>query len=177
MLTGRRLVAEDGTPVVTQSFRREAESVPDVRRLVRATLNHWKLEDIVGTAELIASELASNAVRHAQFESFRVTLRRLSDDRVQVAVIDRSRILPKLADPTDDKDHGRGLAIVEALSQQWGVEPLNWGKRVWANLERPARETLAHDVPIRAGLEAQAVYVLIVVAVTALLVAAVGAQR
>lgn len=166
-------------PVVTKCFRREAQSVPEARRFVRAAVEEWKLPELADIAETVASELAANAVLHARHAAFRVTLRRLGDDRVQVAVIDRSRILPKRVDPDDDEDHGRGLAIVEALSQKWGAEPMWWGtakgKKVWADLVAPRPVELPVSDPLYPNHRVQVVYVLVVVAVAALVVLGVAA--
>ncbi|MGW4170546.1 ATP-binding protein [Streptomyces chartreusis] len=175
---GRRLVAEDGTPVATKAFLRDPESVPDARRFVHSALVDWKMPDLADTAELVVSELASNAVLHARCGAFRVTLRQLASDRVRVAVVDRSRTLPQLANAGDDEDHGRGLAIIDALSQRWGTEPLSWGKRVWADLEAPQLpESPIHREPLYTSPRAQLVYVLIVLAVAVFIAAAVYAQN
>ncbi|MFI7015450.1 ATP-binding protein [Streptomyces sp. NPDC050164] len=179
VLAGRRLQAEDGAPVVTKCFRREAQSVPEARRFARAAVEDWGLPELADPAELVTSELASNAILHARHASFRVTLRRLSDDQVQVAVIDRSSALPRKADPGGDDDHGRGLAIVDALSQRWGAEPMWWGtqkgKKVWADLAVPKPPDCY--VPIHPSPQTQVIYVLIVLAVAALIIAATVAQR
>ncbi|MDQ1019001.1 ATP-binding protein [Streptomyces afghaniensis] len=168
-------------PVVTKTFLRTTESVPAARRFVHATLLDWKLPDLADPAELVTFELASNAILHASHASFRVTLRRLSDDQVQVAVIDRSSTLPRQADPGDD-DHGRGLAIFDALSLEWGAEPTWWGtlkgKKVWADLAAPEpAEPPDRYVPIHPSRQAQVIYVLIVVAVAALIVAGVATSQ
>lgn len=161
----------------TATFLRDRESVPAARRFVHAALVSWKMPELADTAELVVSELATNAVQHARRGAFRVTLTRLDGDRVRVAVIDHSRTLPEPADPGDDEDHGRGLAIVEALSQQWGTDPLNWGKRVWADLHVPPLPALAvPDVPIYTSRRAQVVYVLIVVTFLLVIFAGAAAQ-
>lgn len=85
VLTGRRLATEDEAPAVTRCFRREPQSVPEARRFARAAVEEWQLPKLADTAEL-----AANAVCHACHGAFRVTLRLLSADQVQVAVIDRS---------------------------------------------------------------------------------------
>ncbi|MEU6594791.1 ATP-binding protein [Streptomyces sp. NPDC046881] len=178
MLAGRRLVAEDGTPVVSKSFRRNGESVRQARQFVHAALLDWKLPDLADAAELVASELATNAVQHARCDAYRVTLRRLDEDRVRVAVVDRSKTEPQVAEPGDEEEHGRGLALVEAMSTQWGTDPLSWGKRVWADLEAPQMGEMPDPrVSIYATGRARATYVLIVVAVAALVIAAVAAQH
>ena len=163
VLAGRRRVAEDGMPVVSTTLPREAESVPVARRFVRATLVDWKLPSLTDVAELVVSELASNAVLHARHQSFRLTVRRLDEDQVRVAVIDRSRVEPTVATPDDEDDHGRGLALVDAVAERWGTDPMPWGKRVWADLQAPAPAPApAPNVPMYLTGRAQIVYALIV---------------
>jgi anti-sigma regulatory factor (Ser/Thr protein kinase) len=181
-LVGRRLVAQDGEAVATKCFQREARSVPEARHFTRAVLEDWRLPSLADTAEMVTSELASNAILHARHSAFRVTLRRLDDDQVQVAVIDRSADLPQQIDPDDDEDHGRGLAIVDALSQKWGAEPVWWGtkrgKRVWADLVAPVQvETPEPSVPIYGTRLAQVVYVLILAAVAGAVVFGLAAPH
>ncbi|MFD8003836.1 ATP-binding protein [Streptomyces mirabilis] len=175
---GRMRVAEDGTPVATEVFPRERASVPDARHFVAEVLTEWKLPELADTAELATSELATNAVLHARAGAFRVTLRRLGDDQVQVAVVDRSRTLPQLGAAYDDEDHGRGLAIVESIAEKWGADLLPWGKKVWADLAAPPEPVPpANDVPIYATRRAQIIYVLIVAAVALALFVAIAAQQ
>ncbi|MEU1852961.1 ATP-binding protein [Streptomyces sp. NPDC019990] len=174
----RRLEAEDGMPVVTATFRRERASVRQTRGFVRDVLGEWKLPELVDTAELVTSELASNAVLHARCDVFRVTVRRLPGDGVRVVVTDLTKTLPTAVRAGDDEDHGRGLAIVEAMSVEWGADPLPWGKRVWADLRKPpVEEPPVHRDPLYTGGTAQAVYVLIVVALAAVLTVGVAAQQ
>ena len=46
-------------------------------------------------------------------------------------VVDHSDRMPAVQAPDDDSPGGRGLLIIEALSQEWGVEPRGDGKAVW----------------------------------------------
>ncbi|MFJ5037916.1 ATP-binding protein [Streptomyces parvulus] len=177
VLAGRRLLAEDGAPVVSKSFLRDRESVREARVFAHAALLDWKMPDLADTVELITSELATNAVLHAQSAAYRVTLRRLGDDAVRVAVVDRSKTVPHLGEADDDMEHGRGLALVDAMSTRWGTEPLGWGKRVWADVEAPELAAPDPRFALYATGRAQAIYVLIVVAVAALVAAAVAAQH
>ncbi|MEU6194538.1 ATP-binding protein [Streptomyces sp. NPDC047061] len=177
MLTDDQTFAEDGTPVFTRSFLRDAVSVGEARQFVHAALLDWKMPELADTAELVVSELASNAVMHARRASFRVTVVRLDDDRARVVVIDHSCDLPQSVDARADEAHGRGLAIVEAVSAQWGTEPLNWGKKVWADLEKPQVLELPVDRdPMNSRPLAQLVYVLILVAVAAAVISGVAAR-
>ncbi|WP_181803111.1 ATP-binding protein [Streptomyces shenzhenensis] len=167
--TGNRLEAADGSPVVTSVLPREPESVPAARRLVRHTLADWRLSNLADTAELVVAELSANAVEHARHASFRVTLKRGPGDRVRVAVTDKSTALPVLRALDEEDEGGRGLALVAALSCQWGTDPLNWGKRVWADLEpeQPQENEPADAVPIYPSHWAQVLYVLVVVVLAA----------
>ncbi|MEU7323448.1 ATP-binding protein [Streptomyces griseoviridis] len=178
VLAGYRAFADDGTPVFSKSFLRNAESVRDARQFVRAVLLDLEVPDLADTAELVVSELASNAVLHARFGSFRVTVGRADGDRVRVAVTDHSRVLPRPVDADESEDNGRGLAIVEAVSAKWGTDLLNWGKRVWAELEAPPPVELpANRVPIYTGPLAQLTYVLLMVAVAAAVTIGLMGQR
>ncbi|MEV4879838.1 ATP-binding protein [Streptomyces cyaneofuscatus] len=57
----------------------------------------------------------------------------LGGGRVRVSVVDLSKEHPTARATDADAESGRGLVIVEALSSgRWGVDPLPWGKRVWA---------------------------------------------
>ncbi|MEU3862716.1 ATP-binding protein [Streptomyces sp. NPDC028722] len=172
---GNRLVAEDGSLVVTTVLPRESESVPLARRLVRHTLADWRLPHLADAAELVVSELSANAVEHTRHGSFRVTLQRRPDSGVRVAVIDKSTAEPILRPWDDEAEGGRGLALVAALACRWGTDPLGWGKRVWADLEPDQRQEKqpVSTVPLYASSRAQLVYVLIVAVLGALLGAAI----
>ncbi|MET9060294.1 ATP-binding protein [Streptomyces antibioticus] len=128
---------EERSLAAAETFPRDRSSVPATRQFVRDVLADWRIPRLSDTAELIVSELVTNAVLHTRAGVLRVTVRCLPGGRVKVAVIDKSRDLPEMRPADDDADHGRGLAIVAACSQQWGADPLPWGKRVWAVLEPP----------------------------------------
>lgn len=127
----------------------DAASVPAVRRFVADGLTAWGEGRLVDAAELVASELSSNAALHAMAEFMLVTLERAADDAagVRVAVEDDGlvgveAVLPRV--PTgDDLDWdeldatGRGLTIVAMLAGRWGVDETLGGKRVWADLVDP----------------------------------------
>ena len=81
---------------------------------------------------LVVSELASNAVLHAG-TPFTVRVWR-GPDRVRVEVMDRSDRMPTPRDHDPTAVSGRGLAIVGTLADRWGVEVVEGGKCVWAEL-------------------------------------------
>lgn len=107
-------------------------AVPAVRRFVAKTLSDWGCSGVIADAVLVASELATNAVRHTQ-SPFRVTLDRTGAS-VRIAVEDLSRSYPALHRQSGDATWGRGVFIVDDVSRAWGTEPLPLGKVVWADL-------------------------------------------
>lgn len=80
------------------------------------------------TAELLVSELASNAIRYAPgaFE-VRVQLR----PQIRIEVRDASERMPAVMTPRADAERGRGLRLVNELATSWGIEPEHGGKVVW----------------------------------------------
>ena len=115
----------------------EPRHVHDVRRFVATSLARHGLDAMVQDAVLVASELATNAVLHAR-TSFAVALSR-ADGHVLLRVSDASSAPPQRAwrDPLDVS--GRGLSIVETVSQAWGVKnSANGLKSVWASFPVPA---------------------------------------
>ncbi|MFF9848156.1 ATP-binding protein [Streptomyces litmocidini] len=103
--------------------------------MVRTTLTVWGLESLTADATLVITELVANAVDHSRLPSIRVIVSRPSANAVRVGVVDRSRTVPTLrADSDGDRLRGRGLVLVDALTQEWGTELYRWGKQVWAEL-------------------------------------------
>jgi two-component sensor histidine kinase len=110
-----------------------------------SALAAWDLTDD-GRVNLIVSELVSNAIRHAVESTIRVSVRRTGPGTVRVAVADRSHRMPIPRDPDPKALDGRGLALVDALSEgRWGVDLLPVGKRVWveASVHAAATEGVA----------------------------------
>jgi anti-sigma regulatory factor (Ser/Thr protein kinase) len=118
-------------------LRPDAAEIPEVRRVLRRLLASWRLDALLeeGDVELLASETATNAMRHAG-TSATVVVRYLGD-RVRIEVSDGSRARPQVRSAAVDDLGGRGLSLVESLSSGWGVTPTLGGKRVW--FEVPTR--------------------------------------
>ncbi|WP_435643345.1 ATP-binding protein [Streptomyces sp. H49] len=167
--------------MATECFDRVPVSVAEARRLVTEAMAKWQMDAVADRAELVASELATNAVLHTRREAFRVTLRRLGDHAVRIEVYDFSRTMPALIAAGAHQVHGRGLALVDALSQCWGTDRLPWGKRVWAHVEAPAGEP--PDPPRPDGNRrwdtrtAQVVYGAVVLVALGALACGVGVSR
>ncbi|MER6321868.1 SpoIIE family protein phosphatase [Streptomyces coelicoflavus] len=117
---------------VSRRFPDGPKSVAASRRFVRAALD-GAASDLVGTAELLVSELVTNAVLHARTE-VGVSVARL-DGRVRVRVGDRRPgrgLVPQRCSPYAGT--GQGLALVEQLASRYGADGDDAGKTVWFEL-------------------------------------------
>ncbi|KOU67559.1 hypothetical protein ADK55_03200 [Streptomyces sp. WM4235] len=132
-----------GRPSYTWTFPADAQSVGEARLLTATAVRAWELDPLLDDAVLIASELATNVVRHAAVPSFRLTLLLRDTHRMRVAVTDVlkcTRPMPRRAGNSDEA--GRGLALVTAIAETTGWDELGWGKRLWADLTaRPQPST------------------------------------
>ncbi|MEU5092614.1 ATP-binding protein [Streptomyces sp. NPDC021356] len=123
-----------------QLYGRDRHSVPAARRFAVWSLHYWGLAEW-GRAEDVAlctSELATNALLHG-VPSGRGFLLRVRYDGavVRVEVHDSGGGTPRIPeDPADAAEGGRGLLLVSALSDKWGVGERNPGKVVWAEFAR-----------------------------------------
>lgn len=120
----------------TKRFRIRRASVPDARHHVESLLTEWKLGCLAESAALIASELATNAVNHAKGtgEFFELAVRRRNGVLILEVSDSYQWQMPEMQKPDADDSTGRGLLIVDMLSDKWGVRPRDPGKTVWAQL-------------------------------------------
>jgi anti-sigma regulatory factor (Ser/Thr protein kinase) len=107
------------------------------RRFVSDAMRAWGCEDSIADAELLVSELVTNAVLHARSET-RVTVER-EGTTVRVSVCDDSQARPRLRNYGPEAVTGRGLVIVDRIAKRWGVEPSDAGKCVWFEIEDRSR--------------------------------------
>ena len=109
-----------------------AESVPTGRHFVTSVLGGAVEQTVVEAAELVATELLTNALLHGR-PPVRLTVR-CGDGTARIEVHDASSALPVRPRETEDATTGRGLALVQALARRWGTVPADVGKLVWAEL-------------------------------------------
>jgi anti-sigma regulatory factor (Ser/Thr protein kinase) len=112
--------------------------VRGAREFVTATLREWGLSPLQEDMVLLTSELVTNAILHGRCV-VRVAVQRL-DARgvVRVEVQDGGRDVPLRTSPRRLATTGRGLNIVIAAAQSFGVAPAPRGKTVWFELATPA---------------------------------------
>ena len=116
---------------VRAEFANQPASVAAARRFVSGVLGRSSA-GIRQRVELLVSELATNAVKHAQSE-FEVVVDE-SDRQVHIEVTDRGSGVPRKKFPAPEETTGRGLLIVASLSDDWGIVEHPCGKSVWFRL-------------------------------------------
>lgn len=113
---------------------RERALMFDVRGQARLAMRSWQLlDEVVDTATLLASELATNALVHGRG---RIELRlRLTRDRLVLESVDEGQHMPRRRRAGDDEEGGRGLNLVATLADRWGFRAIDDGKVVWAEVD------------------------------------------
>jgi anti-sigma regulatory factor (Ser/Thr protein kinase) len=109
----------------------QAQTAGRARRLIRQALRRWDLDDQIDAAELLVSEIVTNAVRYAERP---VTLRLLRTDVLRCEVGDDAPLLPRMRHAAPEEEGGRGLYLVNRMAQRWGATRLGAGKVVWFEL-------------------------------------------
>ncbi|MGC5040765.1 SpoIIE family protein phosphatase [Streptomyces sp. DT190] len=107
------------------------------RTVVREQLHDWGLAKLAAPAELLVSELVTNAVRHSHARP--VVLRLVRGDTLLCEVDDDDHELPTLLSASPLEDRGRGLRVVSTLAREWGTSRTGTGKTVWFELTLPRR--------------------------------------
>jgi len=127
-------------------FEATAKTVGTARQHTTATLAAWGLTAVADAAELLASELVTNACRASVGRSAVVAMRlTCTDTDVVIEVWDANQTAPVRRVPGDDAEGGRGLLLVDALSARWAFyRPRSGGKVVWCSLPLAAP---AHVLP------------------------------
>ncbi|WP_369244581.1 ATP-binding protein [Streptomyces sp. R41] len=122
--------------------------IGQVRRIVSAQLRYWHLDPLIDRAALGVTELLTNVHRHAQPDKTCTVEIELLLDRLTVSVHDHDPRLPEVRDADPTSTGGRGLAMVAAVSESWGVRPDGEsGKVVWFTLPAPTNAVTAPVLP------------------------------
>ncbi|GAB2968441.1 ATP-binding protein [Streptomyces pseudoechinosporeus] len=127
--TGR----QDGPQLRRRLRRADLRAVPEVRRALRELLSRWGRPGRSEIAELLTSELVTNALVHTDSDA--VLTATVGPSGLRVEVRDFLGRKPSLQPANaDEGTHGRGLVLVQSLADEWGVRPHGVGKAVWFEL-------------------------------------------
>ncbi len=128
---------------ITCRLPRRRSTVPRARALLHAVLTGWGADqDVLDTAELVLSELVTNALRARAPRDRQVGVRLAhspQDGLLRLEVSDAGEGRPEVRNPSEDETGGRGLLLVDALAHRWGVREREGGigKTTWAELKAP----------------------------------------
>ncbi|MGW7408522.1 ATP-binding protein [Streptomyces sp. NPDC054833] len=113
--------------------RADLREVPEARRALRELLRHWGKPGRSEVAELLTSELVTNALVHTDRDAVLTAV--LGPRGLRVEVRDFVGRRPRMCAPkADEGTHGRGLVLVQSLADAWGVRAHGVGKSVWFEL-------------------------------------------
>ncbi len=119
----------------------DVRRVSAMRRLAKARLRYWRLSALADDIELIVSELVTNAIAHSHGTDITLALA-LNHGLLHLEVRDETARRPEIQQPNDDAEHGRGLVLVQAITEQcggkWGTGP--HGTSTWCTIPIPAKE-------------------------------------
>ncbi|MEW2114928.1 ATP-binding protein [Streptomyces sp. NPDC005474] len=125
-----------GRPGYSETLPCLEESAEIARKLVRTALTAWQLEELTDAGALLVSELVANAVQHTNSRLIRVVISRPSERFVRIGVVDKSLTMPEITRSNGDELSvgGRGLVLMDAVTERWGTDLYRWGKQVWGEL-------------------------------------------
>jgi anti-sigma regulatory factor (Ser/Thr protein kinase) len=152
------IMQADQTDQAARECALELEAHPyriqQIRRIVSAQLRYWRLEPLIDAASTGISELLANVHRHAKPDKKCAVRLTLDADRLTVAVADHDPRLPHLQPVEPTATSGRGLTMVEAMSDSWGTDllPDEDGKVVWFVLRTPVQKAAPTLVPLRTAV-------------------------
>ncbi|MFD4376809.1 ATP-binding protein [Streptomyces sp. NPDC058486] len=141
---------EDSHPALALSIKRDPASndlwPARLRRMLRAGLTHWGRSDLVDTAQLLLTELTTNAFRHADAPTVGVRVGR-KGGQLRIEVADGSPLGPLPHPAGLYEEHGRGLVLVDSMADAWGVSSDR--TTVWCTITLPAGLPEIVPAPVR----------------------------
>ncbi|MDX2675301.1 SpoIIE family protein phosphatase [Streptomyces sp. NY05-11A] len=132
-----RLNGIEPDDVAEWRLRLDPAEVSRARAVVREQLHDWGLAKLADAAELMVSELVTNALGHSHRQP--VTLRLVRGDTLLCEVDDDDHELPTLLSAGPGDEFGRGLRVVSTLAREWGASRTGAKKSVWFELTLPRR--------------------------------------
>ncbi|WP_223774830.1 ATP-binding protein [Streptomyces sp. 135] len=138
-------IHEEGArrPRCVLPFEAAAEELHQLRKEVKRTLEQWGARDLADEAELVATELVTNVIKHVGEGASAALVLEVRGDRLRVEVHDKSRTVPALRVVCGEAECGRGLHLLASLCEEWGTLLTEAGKAVWCDLSiEPARHCM-----------------------------------
>jgi anti-sigma regulatory factor (Ser/Thr protein kinase) len=134
------------TPPWVVDFAAIEEEVATLRRSVRAHLQAWGLPEFVDEAQLCVSELVANVITHVGAGTPTTLTILMKDAFLRIEVQDPdTRVLPSLMTADAESESGRGMALVEAVTDRWGVQILADRKVTWCEIATVSDARLKPD--------------------------------
>ncbi|MEW2575026.1 ATP-binding protein [Streptomyces syringium] len=128
-------------------FLAEPEHVAALRRAIRLRLTRWDLPALADAAELCVTELITNVITHVGVSTPTWIAVSMTGTHVRVEVSDPDAgALPTPLWATSTQEHGRGLHLVAAIADRWGVTPTDHGKTTWCELATGVAEPMSSPV-------------------------------
>ncbi|MEU8571475.1 ATP-binding protein [Streptomyces pathocidini] len=127
----------------TMRFARHRLTARTAREFVAETLTQWDFSERLDDVRLCTSELVTNALLHGTSADDSILVRlELHDTQMLVEVHDEGDGTPRQREVRSNSDDGRGLFLVSAVADDWGVASREGpGKRVWASFKVPVVTT------------------------------------
>ncbi|MFG2532700.1 ATP-binding protein [Streptomyces sp. NPDC048516] len=116
-------------------FTARPAEVAELRRLTSLYLELWGLSGVVDAAQLCVSELATNVINHVGEGAAAVLSVMVRDAHLRISVRDaESGRFPRLLGVAPTSETGRGLGLVAAMADRWGVTAAAHGKTTWCEI-------------------------------------------
>ncbi|WP_406508464.1 ATP-binding protein [Streptomyces sp. NBC_00212] len=126
-------------------FLAELEELAALRRIMRLHLTMWGLPHVVESAQLCVTELVANVITHVGPQTPTTLAVSMNGNLLRIEVVDPdTRALPTLLAATTDDESGRGMALVEATAERWGVVLRADTKVTWCELATGLRSADDH---------------------------------
>ncbi|WP_225877229.1 ATP-binding protein [Streptomyces resistomycificus] len=117
------------------AFTAKPAEVAALRRLMRLHLGIWGLHEVVEEAQLCVSELVSNVITHVGPDTPTTLVVSMRGTQLRIEVHDpNTRTVPTKISADADAEAGRGMLLIDALAQRWGVQLFPDHKVTWCEL-------------------------------------------
>ncbi|MFJ8928621.1 ATP-binding protein [Streptomyces sp. NPDC102364] len=127
------------------AFTAEPEEVAGLRHVMRAHLELWGLHGVIESAQLCVSELVANVITHVGIGTPTTLAVSMNGTYLRIEVLDPdTRVLPTLLAADPDSESGRGMALVDSVTDRWGVQLRAERKVTWCELATGLKSPSGH---------------------------------